>query len=204
MTDVAVREALGESLFPSQVNTYMTCPAKWYFRYPIGLSEPTRGALALGQVFHGTLARNFRQKLSASHDMEAEELREVFAAEWSSVIAEADLRDAEDADELAATGQIRIGFQRADHRSTGTRQGFSWSACTELPAESRNMEAQEPRKVFAEEWSLAIADPAMRDDGDADELAAAGQILAAAYLQEAAAPLQPTGQSSKPVDYPLP
>ena len=80
------------------------------------------------------LARNFRQKLSASHDMEAEELREVFAAEWSSVIAEADLRDAEDADELAA----------------------------------------------------------------------AGQILAAAYLQEAAAPLQPTGQSSKPVDYPLP
>ena len=110
MTDVAVREALGESLFPSQVNTYMTCPAKWYFRYPIGLSEPTRGALALGQVFHGTLARNFRQKLSASHDMEAEELREVFAAEWSSVIAEADLRDAEDADELAATGQIRIGL----------------------------------------------------------------------------------------------
>ena len=46
MTDVAVREALGESLSPSQVNTYMTCPAKWYFRYLIGLSEPATGALA--------------------------------------------------------------------------------------------------------------------------------------------------------------
>jgi len=32
--------------FPSQVNTYMTCPAKWYFRYLIGLSEPATGALA--------------------------------------------------------------------------------------------------------------------------------------------------------------
>ena len=36
MTDVAVTEALGESLSPSQVNTYMTCPAKL-----IGLSGLT-------------------------------------------------------------------------------------------------------------------------------------------------------------------
>ena len=64
------------------------------------------------------------------------------------------------------------------------------------------MEAQEPREVFAEEWSLAIADPAMRDDGDADELAAAGQILAAAYLQEAAAPLQPTGNRANRLTIP--
>ena len=71
MTDVAVTEALGESLSPSQVSTYMTCPAKWYFRYLIGLSEPTTGALALGKAFHGTLARNFRQKLSTGRDMEA-------------------------------------------------------------------------------------------------------------------------------------
>ena len=51
MTDVTVTvpEALGESLSPSQVSTYMTCPAKWYFRYLIGLSEPTTGALALGK-----------------------------------------------------------------------------------------------------------------------------------------------------------
>ena len=84
MTEVAVTEALGESLSPSQVSTYMTCPAKWYFRYLIGLSEPTTGALALGKAFHGTLARNFRQKISTGRDMEAEELREVFAEEWSS------------------------------------------------------------------------------------------------------------------------
>src|SRR5271165_2150907 len=102
MTEVAVTEALGESLSPSQVNTYMTCPAKWYFRYLIGLSEPTTGALALGKAFHGALARNFRQKISTGGDMETQELQEVFAEEWASAIADAALRDDEDADELSA------------------------------------------------------------------------------------------------------
>ncbi len=106
MTQVAVTEALGESLSPSQVSTYMTCPAKWYFRYLIGLSEPTTGALALGKAFHGTLARNFRQKLSTGRDIETQELRGIFAEEWSTAIADAALRDDEDADELATTGQI--------------------------------------------------------------------------------------------------
>jgi len=31
MTECAVREELGELLSPSQVGTYLTCPAKWYF-----------------------------------------------------------------------------------------------------------------------------------------------------------------------------
>ena len=51
MTDIVVTETLGESLSPSQVSTNMTCPAKWYFRYLIGLSEPTTGATALGKAF---------------------------------------------------------------------------------------------------------------------------------------------------------
>ena len=41
MTEVAVNEALGELLSPSHATTYLACPAKWYFRYLIGLSEPT-------------------------------------------------------------------------------------------------------------------------------------------------------------------
>jgi hypothetical protein len=30
MTELAVREELGESLFPSQATTCLTCAAKWY------------------------------------------------------------------------------------------------------------------------------------------------------------------------------
>jgi len=43
MSEVAVTEALGEWLSPSQVTTYLSCPAKWYFRYLIGLIEPATG-----------------------------------------------------------------------------------------------------------------------------------------------------------------
>jgi len=53
------------------------------------------------------------------------------------------------------------------------------------------MEAEELREVFGEEWSSAIADAALRHDEDADELATTGQILAAAYVTDAAAPLHP-------------
>ena len=108
MTEVAIIEALGESLSPSQVSTYMTCPAKWSFRYLIGLSEPTTGALALGKAFHVTLARNFRQNLSTGRDMGTEEPREVFDEEWSLAIFDAALREDEDVDELAATAQILV------------------------------------------------------------------------------------------------
>jgi len=63
MSVATVTEALGELLSLSQATTYLTCPAKWYFRYLVGLSEPATGALALGKAFHDTLARNFRQKM---------------------------------------------------------------------------------------------------------------------------------------------
>ena len=77
------RSAGGVALPQPGQHLHDTCPAKWYFRYLIGLSEPTTGALALGKAFHGTLARNSRQKLSTGRDIEAEELREVFDEEWS-------------------------------------------------------------------------------------------------------------------------
>jgi RecB family exonuclease len=114
MTDVAVTEALGESLSPSQINTYMTCPAKWYFHCLIGLGEPTTGALALGKAFHATLAQNFRHKLITRRDMEAKELGDVFAEEWPVAIADAALRDDENAEELAATGRILVAAYRAE------------------------------------------------------------------------------------------
>ena len=108
MSVATVTEALGELLSPSQATTYLTCPAKWYFRYLVGLSEPATGALALGKAFHGTLARNFRQKVSTGRDMENGALAEAFNAEWSTALSEAELRHDEDADELAATGQILV------------------------------------------------------------------------------------------------
>jgi putative RecB family exonuclease len=105
MNEHPVCERLGEVLSPSQVNTYLTCPAKWYFRYLVGLSEPATGALALGKAFHATLAANFRQKIVSGCDMQPTEVRAAFSAEWKIASADAELREDEDAGELAATGE---------------------------------------------------------------------------------------------------
>jgi RecB family exonuclease len=114
MTEAAVTEALGEWLSPSQATTYLTCRAKWYFRYLIGLIEPATGALALGKAFHQTLARSFRQKMSTGCDMEKGELTAVFAEEWSLAISEAVLRDDENATELALTGKMLVSAYLAE------------------------------------------------------------------------------------------
>ena len=42
MTAAVVDRMLGERLSPSQVNTFLSCPAKWYFRYALGLAERRR------------------------------------------------------------------------------------------------------------------------------------------------------------------
>jgi hypothetical protein len=63
MTAGVVDTTLRELLSPSQVNTFLLCSAKWYFRYALGLAEPPTGTLALGTAFHSVLAANFRQKI---------------------------------------------------------------------------------------------------------------------------------------------
>ena len=108
MTECVAREELGELLSPSQANTYLTCPAKWYFRYLLGLTEPATGALALGKAFHATLATNFRRKLTSGRDMDAAEVHEMFEQEWILASDEVELRYDEDAAELAATGEALV------------------------------------------------------------------------------------------------
>lgn len=53
------------------------------------------------------------------------------------------------------------------------------------------MENRELSEAFAEEWSLAIADAALRDDEDVTERALTGKILVEAYLSEAARSVKP-------------
>jgi len=91
---------LGERLSPSQVNTFLSCPAKWYFRYALGLAEPPTGTLALGTAFHSVLAANFRQKIETKQDLPAQELEDwrVGAASCAESFGEAFAMAADDAE----------------------------------------------------------------------------------------------------------
>jgi CRISPR/Cas system-associated exonuclease Cas4 (RecB family) len=64
--------------------------------------------LALGKAFHATLATNFRRKLTSGRDMEPSEVRGVFEQEWILASDDAELRDDEDAAELATTGETLV------------------------------------------------------------------------------------------------
>ena len=103
MTEVRAPEALGELLSPSQAKAYLAV-----LPLPDWLERADNGRTVAGQGISRALARNFRQKLSTGRDMENGELSEAFAEEWSLAIADAALRDDEDARELALTGKILV------------------------------------------------------------------------------------------------
>jgi len=114
MTAAAVDTTLGELLSPSQVNTFLSCPAKWYFRYALGLVEPPTGTLALGTAFHSVLAANFRQKIETKQDLPTQELEESFGEAFAIAAEDAELREDEEPAALIETGRALVRRYMAD------------------------------------------------------------------------------------------
>jgi hypothetical protein len=67
---VGVDTTLGEMLSPSQVNTFLSCLAKWYSRYGVGVPEaaPWRPVLRF--------RTGSRQKIEIKQDLPAQQLEE--------------------------------------------------------------------------------------------------------------------------------
>ena len=108
MTAAAIDTTLGELLSPSQVNTFLSCPAKWYFRYALGLAEPPTGTLALGTAFHSVLAANFRQKIETKQDLPAQGLEESFGEAFAMAAEDAEFREDEEPAALIETGRALV------------------------------------------------------------------------------------------------
>jgi hypothetical protein len=45
------------NISPSQIDTYLDCPRKWWMSYVLGLPEPARAATTLGDVGHSVVGR---------------------------------------------------------------------------------------------------------------------------------------------------
>ena len=88
MSEAAVNEVLGDLLSPSQATTSVACPGKWYFRYLVGLTEPT--------TVHWHWAKRF---MGPPHGKRR--IVRGLRGGWQPGIADAALRDDEDAMELA-------------------------------------------------------------------------------------------------------
>ena len=105
---------MGERLSPSQVNTFLSCLAKWYFRYALGLAEPPTGTLALGPAFHSVLAANFRQKVETTQDLPAQGLEESFGEAFAMAAEDAEFREDEEPAALIETGRALVRRYMAD------------------------------------------------------------------------------------------
>src|SRR5271166_6221118 len=54
---------LGAVLSPSQVRTFLGCPAKWWYKYALGLPDPPGASFVRGRVVHKVAEVYFRAKL---------------------------------------------------------------------------------------------------------------------------------------------
>jgi len=95
----AVDLALATLLSPSQVNTYLECPTRWYFKYLADLPDPAGSALAVGKAVDNSLSYYFRAKAEGIEVPPSDVLDAVDTA-WADEEVITQFFDNENADEL--------------------------------------------------------------------------------------------------------
>jgi len=102
---MSVDEEPGEVLSPSQVNCYLECAARWYYRYLVGLPEPLNASLGLGRAVDNAVSHYYRAKGAERKEPPAADVLDAYDVAWAGVEAELVLGDGEDRDQLHAQGR---------------------------------------------------------------------------------------------------
>lgn len=74
-----------EHISASQINTYLRCPAQYFFRYVRGIKIPPSSALTRGKCVHAGVEHNYRQKIESRQDVSVNEVTEYVAAEFEAL-----------------------------------------------------------------------------------------------------------------------
>lgn len=97
------------TLSHTQIHTYLQCPARYYFKYRLGLRTPLSSALAFGRAFHAALECNFAQKMETRRDLSIDEVRAVFAARLEELASEVKWEEGESLAQLLDQGADLLG-----------------------------------------------------------------------------------------------
>jgi RecB family exonuclease len=92
---------LAALLSPSQVRTFLGCPAKWWYKYALGLADPPGASFVRGRVVHKVAEVYFRAKLHSAVP-DPDDLETPFEEAWDAACAEASFTADEDVDALKA------------------------------------------------------------------------------------------------------
>lgn len=106
--DDVAPDTLAEVLSVSQAKCFLTCPARWYFKYLIGLPDPPTASLGLGTAVHSALGYNFVQKIDSKQDLDIRAVVERFAIAWREQAQIVEFREDEDTGALADTGAAMV------------------------------------------------------------------------------------------------
>lgn len=101
-------------LSPSQVNLFLECPAKWYYKYLLELETPLTSSLALGRAVDEALSYHFRHKAQTREDLPAGDVIEAFSCAFAEQFAEAELAEDENPDDLHTLGEQLVNRYLAE------------------------------------------------------------------------------------------
>jgi len=93
----------GEILSPSQASTFLSCSARYRFKYLLGLKDPAGGGAARGRAVHLAIEYYMRAKM-AGVVLDSEALPGEWPAIWDDAAMEADFAAHEDVESLGASG----------------------------------------------------------------------------------------------------
>lgn len=68
-------------LSPTQVSTYINCPAQWWYRYALELPTPTTSAQAVGRIIHRAIAATHYARHVGASDADLAQIGAAIAAE---------------------------------------------------------------------------------------------------------------------------
>jgi putative RecB family exonuclease len=93
----------GEILSPSQASTFLSCSAKWWFRYGLGLPDPAGGAAVRGKAVHSLIEYAMRAKM-AGVVLEAGGIADAWDAVWDQAAEGAEFAADDDVEALKVSG----------------------------------------------------------------------------------------------------
>lgn len=108
-------EALAEVLSISQMYTFMDCPARWMFKYQLGLPDPPNANLALGSAVHEAIGMNMAQKVLTEEDLPGEEVVKEFGKHWAARLDEVEWHETDNPEALGAEGAALVAKYMAEH-----------------------------------------------------------------------------------------
>jgi CRISPR/Cas system-associated exonuclease Cas4 (RecB family) len=93
----------GEVLSPSQVSTYLACSARHWFRYGLGLPDPSGGGAVRGKAVHAMAAYWMAAKMEGI-TLEPAGMPDAFEHAWDAAAEGAEFAATDDIDQLKASG----------------------------------------------------------------------------------------------------